>query len=61
MILKPFLRQYRRSLIGAVVLSSISAVSTMTLLSHINNLASGGLRALGLGPLLIGFFGWRCF
>jgi len=56
MILKRFLRQYRGSLIGAVVLSSTSAVSTMALLSHINNLASGGLRALGLWPLLIGLF-----
>ncbi|TCV95969.1 putative ATP-binding cassette transporter/putative ATP-binding cassette transporter [Luteibacter rhizovicinus] len=54
MILKRFLRQYRGSLIGAVVLSAASAVSTMALLSHINNLASGGFHALGLRPFAIG-------
>ena len=54
MILKRFLRQYRGSLIGAVVLSSASAVSTMALLSHINNLASGGIHVLGFRPFLIG-------
>ena len=55
MILKRFLRQYRGSLIGAVVLSSTSAASTMALLSHINNLASGGLHVLVFRPPLIGF------
>ncbi|MDY1549856.1 cyclic peptide export ABC transporter [Luteibacter sahnii] len=54
MILKRFLRRHRGALLAAVVLSAMSAVSTMGLLSHINRLAANGLPALGAKPLATG-------
>jgi putative ATP-binding cassette transporter len=57
MILKRFLRRHRSPLLAAVVLSAVSAISTMALLSHINRLAAGGLVVLGARPLATGI-GW---
>ncbi|WP_369929239.1 cyclic peptide export ABC transporter [Xanthomonas sp. NCPPB 2632] len=57
MILKHFLRRHRPALVAAVVLSAMSAISTMALLSHINRLAAGGPGALGTMPLVTGI-GW---
>lgn len=57
MILKRFLRQNFRPLLGAALLSCASAGSTVALLSHINRLASQGLHGAMAHPLLAGI-GW---
>ncbi len=54
MILRRFLRQHRRPLAGAAILSCSSAGCTVALLSHINRLASQGVGGASLHPLLAG-------
>lgn len=54
MILKRFLRRYYPSLTGAALLSCASAGATIALLSHINTLASGGMRTHEARPFLVG-------
>jgi putative ATP-binding cassette transporter len=57
MILKRFILRHRGLVLGAVALSAASALSTMTLLSHINELAANGVHAGPTAPLLEGA-GW---
>ena len=57
MILKRFILRHRGLVLGAVALSAASALSTMTLLSHINELAANGVHAGRTAPLLKGA-GW---
>lgn len=57
MILKRFILRHRALVLGAVALSAASALSTMALLSHINELAANGLHASRASPLLEGA-GW---
>jgi putative ATP-binding cassette transporter len=54
MILQRFLRRHYGALIGAALLSCASAGCTVALLSHINRLASQGLRGEAAHPLLVG-------
>ena len=57
MILGRFLRKHYPMLAGAALLSCASAGCTVALLSHINRLASEGVRGQGMHPLLVGA-GW---
>ncbi|MEZ2417296.1 cyclic peptide export ABC transporter [Luteibacter sp. RCC_6_2] len=57
MILKRFILRHRGLVLGAVALSAASALSTMTLLSHINELAANGVHAGRTAPPLEGA-GW---
>ncbi|WP_448096313.1 cyclic peptide export ABC transporter [Luteibacter yeojuensis] len=57
MILKRFILRHRALVLGAVALSAASALSTMALLSHVNELAANGVRAGQAAPLLAGA-GW---
>lgn len=57
MILKRFILRHRMLVASAVALSAASALSTMALLSHINAMATHGVRTGDPGPLWVGA-GW---
>lgn len=57
MILKRFIMRHRGLVLAAVGLSAASALSTMMLLSRINDLAAHGIGTDRVGPLLAGA-GW---
>ncbi|MDQ0010881.1 putative ATP-binding cassette transporter [Luteibacter jiangsuensis] len=57
MILKRFILRHRALVLGAVALSAASALSTMALLSYINELAANGVHA-GRATSLLEGAGW---